>query len=69
MLDPDPLCALRIRIVGEELRQGIVVAELPPLDELADGEAGEELVDAAQEKGRGQRVRDLPLAVGEAVGL
>ena len=69
MLDPDPAGALRIGIIGKELRQRIVVTELPLLDELADGEAGEQLVHAAQQKGRGQRVRDLLLAVGIAGGV
>jgi hypothetical protein len=34
MLDLDLLRALRIRKIGEELREGIVVAELSLLDEL-----------------------------------
>ena len=52
MLDLDLLRALRIRKIREELRQGIVVTELPLLDELTDSEAGEQLVDAAEEKRR-----------------
>ena len=69
MLDLDLLRALRIRKIREELRQGIVVAELPLLDELTDGEAREELVHAAQEKGRIDGVGDLLLAVRIAIGL
>jgi hypothetical protein len=69
MLDPDRSGALRIRKIREETCQGILVAELPLLDELTDGEAGEDLVDAPQEKWRIEGVGDLPLAVRIAIGL
>jgi hypothetical protein len=69
MLDLDLLRALRIRKIGEELREGIVVAELSLLDELTDGEAREDLVDASQKKGRIEGVGDLLLALRIPIGL
>src|SRR6185503_2524593 len=69
MLDPDRLGALRIRKTREELCQGILVAELPLLHELTDGETREELAHAAHEKRRLERIRDLLVAVRIAIGL
>jgi hypothetical protein len=67
--DGDLLSGVRVRVVGEYFAEGIVERQFAFLDELPDGDLGEELIDGPEVELGIHPVGDAEILIGQTEGF